>query len=494
MEKTMTQQEIITVLFRELLFVALFLLGILFINNIVLYKQKIKDRLSLMLLFAMIMCGFELLWSFSDGNPQLKALTYFGVCGYMMSFVFFSVLFNRYILGRFERLPKRRWMTILFYIVPLGIFFLFCLTTPLTHWLIEVDQSGVLQERVLFNALFMPLMMIYLLIALISAVEYAIRGHRKHLIAIQVAYSMIVFGVMAPVLYILELVFMGTNSDFLALSLPISISLVFLVTQVSTNTLLESRAKIEATESELNVATKIQADMLPRSFLRRKEFELFASMEPAKEVGGDFYDFFMIDDDHLALVIGDVSGKGVPAALFMVISKTLIKDHAAMNCSPKELLEKVNNMLIESNEENMFVTVWFGILEISTGKITAANAGHEYPVLRSADGYFELLQDKHGLVVGVVEGICYHEYEIQLEKGDCLFVYTDGVPEATDKDNNLYGTDRMVDALNKDSLADPKTLITTVKKDVDSFVGNAPQFDDMTMLCIELKDTLIADA
>ena len=261
----MTDQAIINGLFREMLFVAMILLGVLLFNNLVLYKQKITERLTLMLLFALIMCSFEILWDFCDNNPRLKALTYLGACGYMLAFVFFSVLLHRYILSRFDRLPKSKRLTVLFYFVPMGLFFLLCVTTPLTHWLIEVDESGLVQEKILFTALFMPLMSVYLLTALSSAVEYAIRGYRKHPIAIQVAYSMIVFGVMAPVLYILELVFMGTDSDFLALSLPISISLVFLVTQVSTNTLLESRAKIEATESELNVATKIQADMLPRS-------------------------------------------------------------------------------------------------------------------------------------------------------------------------------------------------------------------------------------
>ena len=246
-------------------------------------------------------------------------------------------------------------------------------------------------------------------------------------------------------------------------------------------------AEKERIGAELSVATQIQADMLPivfPPFPERKEFEIFASMTPAKEVGGDFYDFFMLDDDHLAMVIADVSGKGVPAALFMVISKTLIKDHAQMCGSPKAILEKVNDLLIESNAEGMFVTVWLGILEISTGKIVAANAGHEYPSLRTADGKFELLKDKHGMMVGAMNGIRYKEYEMQLEKGGCLFVYTDGVPEATNANNELYGTDRMLDALNQDPHTDPKTLLSNVRADVDRFVGDAPQFDDLTMLSL----------
>ncbi len=246
-------------------------------------------------------------------------------------------------------------------------------------------------------------------------------------------------------------------------------------------------AEKERISTELSVATQIQADMLPivfPPFPERNEFEIFASMTPAKEVGGDFYDFFMLDDDHLAMVIGDVSGKGVPAALFMVISKTLIKDHAQMCGSPKGILEEVNNLLLESNAEGMFVTVWLGILEISTGKVVAANAGHEYPAIQKAGGEFDLLKDKHGMMVGAMGGIRYKEYEFQLEKGDCLFVYTDGVPEATNAQNELYGTDRMVLALNQDANAHPQTILKNVRADVDKFVAEAPQFDDLTMLCI----------
>ena len=246
-------------------------------------------------------------------------------------------------------------------------------------------------------------------------------------------------------------------------------------------------AEKERIGAELSIATQIQADMLPcifPPFPDRNEFDIYASMTPAKEVGGDFYDFFLLDHDHLAMVIADVSGKGVPAALFMVISKTLIKDHAQMCSSPKEILEKVNDLLYENNAEGMFVTVWMGIMEISTGKIIAANAGHEYPAIRKADGQFELLKDKHGMVAGAMEGMHYTEYEMQIENGGCLFVYTDGVPEATNGQNELYGTERMLDALNQEPLAEPEHLLYNVKKAVDEFVGEAPQFDDLTMLAI----------
>lgn len=244
-------------------------------------------------------------------------------------------------------------------------------------------------------------------------------------------------------------------------------------------------AEKERIGAELEVATQIQASMLPcifPAFPERKEFDIYASMTPAKEVGGDFYDFFLVDDNHLAMVIADVSGKGVPAALFMVIAKTLLKNCAQTGASPKQVLERVNNQLCENNDAEMFVTVWLGILDLSTGGLVAANAGHEYPALRRAEGSFELVKDKHGFVLAGMEGSRYQEYDLKLEPGDTLFVYTDGVAEATDAHEELYGTDRMLKALNQMGDAGPEALLPGVKADIDAFVGQAPQFDDITML------------
>ena len=193
-------------------------------------------------------------------------------------------------------------------------------------------------------------------------------------------------------------------------------------------------AEKERIGTELALATRIQADMLPNifpAFPDRTDFDIYATMDPAKEVGGDFYDFFLIDDDHLCMVMADVSGKGVPAALFMMASKIILRNNAMMGKSPAKILGPTN-AICSNNQEEMFVTVWLGILEISTGKLTAANAGHEYPVMKRPDGRFELLKDKHGFVVGGMEGVKYKDYELQLEPGAKLFLYTDGVPEATD--------------------------------------------------------------
>lgn len=254
--------------------------------------------------------------------------------------------------------------------------------------------------------------------------------------------------------------------------------------------LREVTAEKERISAELSVATQIQASMLPcifPPFPERNEFDIFASMNPAKEVGGDFYDFFLIDRDHLGLVMADVSGKGVPAALFMVISKTLLKNQAMTGQSPREILMTVNNQLCENNEAEMFVTVWMGIYEISTGKLTASNAGHEYPAIRRAGGSFELYKDRHGFVMAGMENAVYRDYQLQLEEGDTLFVYTDGVTEATNRENELFGTERMLVSLNRDPNRAPRELLADMKRDIDTFVGGRSMFDDITMLALKVR-------
>ena len=247
-------------------------------------------------------------------------------------------------------------------------------------------------------------------------------------------------------------------------------------------------AEKERISAELSLARTIQENSIPTEFPAfpdREEFDIYASMSPAREVGGDFYNFFLIDEDHLGIVIGDVSGKGIPAALFMMVTNILISDRTQMGSTPGEILKFVNNSLCANNKAEMFVTVWLAILELSTGKLTASNAGHEYPVLKRADGQYELYKDIHGFVVGGMDGITYKEYELQLNPGDRVFVYTDGVPEATDAGNELFGTERMLDALNRNAGAEPEALLKSVRAAVDGFVKEAEQFDDLTMLCLE---------
>ena len=248
-------------------------------------------------------------------------------------------------------------------------------------------------------------------------------------------------------------------------------------------------AEKERIGAELDVATRIQADMLPSifpAFPDRNDFDIYATMTPAKEVGGDFYDFFMVDDNHLALVVADVAGKGVPAALFMMISKTLLKNATQTGASPKQVLEMVNNQLCENNKEEMFVTVWLGILELSTGVLTYANAGHENP-LWLHNGEWTYIKERHGLVLAGMEGSRYKEHQLTLRPGDVILQYTDGVTEATNAHNELFGDKRLLEAISECAALTPDKLLVRIKADIDSFVAQAPQFDDITMLCFTYR-------
>ena len=249
-------------------------------------------------------------------------------------------------------------------------------------------------------------------------------------------------------------------------------------------------AEKERIGTELALATRIQAAMLPHifpAFPDRPEFDIYASMDPAKEVGGDFYDFFLVDDGHLCMIMADVSGKGIPAALFMMASKIILQSCAMLGKSPAEILTMTNQAICSNNPENMFVTVWVGILELSTGKLIAANAGHEYPAIKRPDGSFQLFKDRHGFVLGGMEGMKYNQYALMLEPGSKLFLYTDGVPEAMDAEKELFGMERTIAALNEQPDAAPDQILKNIRRAVDDFVQDAEQFDDLTMLCLEYR-------
>ena len=256
---------------------------------------------------------------------------------------------------------------------------------------------------------------------------------------------------------------------------------------IFSNALWSSRAM--KTQAELNVARNIQRDMLPcifPAFPERDEFDVYASMEPAKEVGGDFYDFFLVDDRHLAIVISDVSGKGVPAALFMVITKTLIKNQTQPGIPLGEVFTRVNDQLCENNGEGMFVTSFMAVLDLDTKLLTFVNAGHNPPLLRRSGEGFQFLRTKPGFVLAGLEGMAYREDSIQLSKGDRLFLYTDGVTEAINASTELYGDDRLIQALNQASNLPLDQLLSGVKASMDAFTAGAEQFDDITMLALDV--------
>jgi sigma-B regulation protein RsbU (phosphoserine phosphatase) len=251
----------------------------------------------------------------------------------------------------------------------------------------------------------------------------------------------------------------------------------------------EEQGRISA---EYNVAKQIQTDILPSvfpAFPERRDFDIYASLYSSKEICGDFYDFFLIDEDHLCMVVGDVSGKGVPAAMFMVIVKTLIKNRALQGFSPAEVLQNVSEQVLEGNNAGMFTTVWLAVLELSTGKGLAANAGQEHPALRHAGKRFELQEYRHSPPVGAMEGVRFRDHGFQLEPGDTLFVYTDGVKASKNPKEEPFGKERILEALNREPGATPSVLLQTMKSAIDSFYGEAQQTDDLTMLSLKYYGT-----
>ena len=269
------------------------------------------------------------------------------------------------------------------------------------------------------------------------------------------------------------------NEEFASLSDDINSTVATLKRYIA-----EAAARID---KELEYAKQIQLSALPTNFPEVEDYKIFAQMIAAKEVGGDFYDFYKLNDNTVAFLVADVSGKGIPAAMFMMTAKTIIKDLAESGMSVNDIFTKANQKLCENNESGMFVTAWMGILDIPTGKLTFANAGHNPPLLKRSDGSFEYLKTRAGFVLAGMEGVRYRVNEITLNAGDRIFLYTDGVTEATNENNELYGEDRLVSFMNKSLELDQTKLLPKLKKDIDKFVGKAPQFDDITMLMFDYK-------
>ena len=270
-----------------------------------------------------------------------------------------------------------------------------------------------------------------------------------------------------------------SNKEFSSLSDDINSTVSTLKRYIA-----EAAARID---KELEYAKQIQLSALPTNFPDNEDFRIYAQMIAAKEVGGDFYDFYKLSDTTVAFLAADVSGKGIPAAMFMMTAKTIIKDLAESGMAVNDIFTKANEKLCENNESGMFVTAWMGILNLTTGNVQFANAGHNPPLLKRADGSFEYLKTRAGFVLAGMEGVRYRSGEITLKEGDRLFLYTDGVPESTNEENKLYGEDRLLSFMNQNASTEAVELLPALKANIDEFVGKAPQFDDITMLMFDYK-------
>lgn len=408
-----------------------------------------------------------------QGNPALRTVNIVNNVLFYMVGVVLIYLFWEYIRRALKLSDKPMQIADNFVTAMMYPSLLLCLINLFYPLFFEVGADGVYRRAAQWDV-----SQVYLSITLtvvIIAIVFAKASLKNRLVATSFVAIPLVNQIITANVF-------GLSTQYAAMT--VSIVLIYGVL------FAERESALASTEMELGVATKIQASMLPNTFPfmpERGEFDLYASMDPAKEVGGDFYDFFMIDDNRLAMVIADVSGKGIPAALFMMASKILIKNTVMTGKSPGEALQAVNDQICESNHEEMFVTVWLGILDLRDGSLVTANAGHEYPIIQNPGGSFELFRDKHGFVIGGMKGMKYKETSLRLQPGSKLFVYTDGVPEANNQSGEQYGTDRFLRALNRNRDGSSQALIQAVAADVEKFVRDQPQFDDLTMLCIHYK-------
>lgn len=428
----------------------------------------------LLLLFVDFMAAFldELAW-IVDGKPDLVNWNIGVNTVYYMTAPCLAFLFWRYVITYLDLSHRLLDKYNLILEVGLGLAVIMRLINVPTGIYFKVGSDGVYDRGALYllsNA--------YTYVTLLLTVQlvYVCRKRfKKYQVVTLIFYAIapLAVGVMTIFTYGLSIVS------------PV-IMMVFLLMYCVLNT-VQSRER-SISENELQMATVIQENMLPHifpAFPHRSDFDLYASMTPARDVGGDLYDFYLADDDHLVITIADVSGKGVPAALFMMVTKTLLKNRGLTDyddCS--KMLERVNDMLCEGNELDMFVTAWVGVLTLSTGELHYANAGHEYPAIKRNDRGFELIKDRHLPPLGAMEGLTYKQQKMTLKPGEILYLYTDGVTEAVNDKKEFFGEERMIQALNLPFERTMEKLDANVREKITEFTGGAEQFDDITMLCL----------
>lgn len=486
----MADQFIENTLYRELAILSIGILVVLLYNNISLYKLKISDHMSVLLCTNILLAVSELVWDIGENNPKLATLTNIALFVYVNTVIIVTCTVTRFFLSRFGLETRKKSAVIVLYVIPNLIVFILALSSPWTRCMYWVNDSGAVVEGPLVAAFLEPLALLYLLPVTMIAVYHSVKDRFRKTAEGKAATQLFIFGFIVIAGYILQLVILGeAANDNMLTALGPTIALVYLTSTANTETLLANQAKIESVETDLRIASKIQQDALP---LAAPELEslvncrLRANMDTAKEVGGDFYDYFIIDDNRLCFIIADVAGKGTPAALFMMTAMTMIRDYARMCDNTAEVFTNVNKLLSENNEAGMFTTAWIGIFDKNTNTIQYTNAGHNYPLFKRKGKACEEIARRHGFVLAGMDDTEYGYDELKVEAGDRILLYTDGISEAQDIGGNLYGTDALMKSFDKAADKSEDELLSDVLAGVDDFVGDAPQFDDMTLMVLTI--------
>lgn len=402
--------------------------------------------------------------------PFFKYLTFFNILNVVYGFDEFIKCMYK------ENHPKTKQPKIFTYIKLIIIIgHIFLIVSQFTNFYYSFDSNNIYHRESMY-------FLCYLFPLIATVLQYIVIAPEIKKASNHIFIPLVLYFTLPIIASIIQLFIPGLSLANIIIGGVVI--LLYSFTIYDSNKMFEEKKKNEA---DLKLANEIQQNEIPNSFPDRKDFELYAIMQPAKEVGGDFYDFFLIDDDHLGLVIADVSGKGVPAALNMFKAKVLLKGISSYANNPAHALKLLNDSFIDNNKLDMFVTIWFGIIELSTGKLEFSNAGHEDAIICNKKNFFEVFKTKHGLPIGAFKNSKYDNYKISLNKGDKLFLYTDGVLDAVNNQNRQYGIFNLLKLLNMNKNKNAKEIIKTVKSDLDAFSKNSSQFDDITMLCFELN-------
>lgn len=487
----MVEQSVLDGVYYILLLAGVMLLLILLVNNFVIFRRKLKDDISLMLIACFVTNVFELFWEMSENIFKNSALTYTFAILYVIFFLIFASIFNHFFLKNFNYLPKKKWALGLLYILPNLAYFVLSVTTPWTGLIFSMGENGVLIEGFMFEIVFTIIVFAYIdssiILAIISAIKNRSHGSKTQN---KITFLLIAFGIIIPLFWIIQILILGYESNYVGVSISLSIALVFLISNLDSLLLVDTETKIKAIETDLKIAANIQESALPPSnphFDDKFHVAIRASMDTAKEVGGDFYDYFPIDDKRICFLAADVSGKGTPAALFMMTAKTVIKDHALIYDDTSKIFQLSNNRLQEGNKATMFATSWIAIFNIETMTLQYTNAGHTYPIFYRRGSGADYVKNVDGLCLGIMKNIPYKSNTVKVEKGDRIFLYTDGVTEAHNSNGKLYGEDRLLKIFTENIDKTEEEILDIIMKDINDFSTGVPQFDDITMMILTIK-------